>query len=109
MKRSTKPIFQQMLLLLVAISIASTGCSNVKQLRVHATPTDLPAPETTPRLPLPAPIRTLPVDLIPQGDKVCLALSSYHNLVLNEAEFLRWVKEARYRLDLCNGERRHEQ
>lgn len=105
MKRSTKPIFRLMLSLPVAILIACTGCSNAKPLRVHATPTELPAPETTPRLPLPAPIRTLPVELIPQGDKVCLPLAAYHNLVLNEAEFLRWVKEARYRLDLCNGER----
>lgn len=81
------------------------GCSNAKPLRVHTTATDLPTPEQTPRLPLPAPIRTLPVELQPAGDKVCLSLAAYHNLALNHAEFLRWVREARYRLDLSNGER----
>jgi len=66
---------------------------------------DLPTPDVTPRLPLPAPISTLPTQPLPRGDLVCYSLKDYQALALNAADALRWVKEARYRLDLCNGEK----
>jgi hypothetical protein len=59
-------------------------------------------------LPNPAPIRTLPVDWVvvtpgnlPAGDFVIFGMDadSYENLSLNTADILRWVTEAKVRLD----------
>jgi len=57
-----------------------------------------PPPRIT--LPHPAPIETLPVRFhVPETGDVCLAPESYENLALNMAEFLRWITEAKWRLD----------
>lgn len=64
-------------------------------------------------LPQPRPIGTRPVkwtvltpDNLPSGDFVLFALTppNYEALSLNQAETLRWVLEAKHRLDYYNHE-----
>lgn len=57
--------------------------------------------EAPPRitLPLPAPIKTVPVEFNVIDGNVCLAADQYESLSVNMAEILRWVREARWRLD----------
>lgn len=59
-------------------------------------------------LPNPTPIRTLPVDWVvitpatlPEGDFVIFGMdaNSYENLSSNMADILRWVTEAKVRLN----------
>lgn len=59
-------------------------------------------------LPNPAPITTLPVEwtvvtpgTLPAGDFVIIGLdaANYENLSLNMADIIRWVTEAKTRLD----------
>jgi len=69
-------------------------------------------------LPNPAPISTLPVDWIvvtpgnlPEGDFVIFGMDadSYENLSLNTADILRWVTEAKVRLDTYREALQNEQ
>ena len=58
--------------------------------------------EAPPRitLPNPSPIRTVPVEFqVTEAGNICLDTGQYENLSLNMAEILRWVREARWRLD----------
>lgn len=79
---------------------------------MHTVPTQIEKP-TKPVLPLPEPITTSKFDwyvltpaTIPQGDFVFFAVTpkGYEQLSLNEADTLRWVKEAKWRLDYYGRE-----
>lgn len=69
---------------------------------------DLPQPEKTPALPNPQPIDTAPLnwiivtpDRLPAGDGwvlIALTPKDYETLARNQADTLRWVREAMWRL-----------
>ena len=69
--------------------------------------TEIPLP-TKQTLPNPEPVQQLPVTWIvltpktpPSGDYVWIAISprDYENLSRNEADIIRWIKEAGFRLE----------
>lgn len=97
-------------------SVASTmgllllcACSSAPQeLKVTTAQVDLPQPEKTPALPNPQPIDTAPLnwiivtpDRLPAGDGwvlIALTPKDYETLARNQADTLRWVREAMWRL-----------
>ena len=87
------------------------GCSSTPVHEVEVATLDVPLPESRPPIPDPEPIQVLPLkwvvitpDRLPEGRYVFFALTprEYENLSANMAEFLRWIKEARWRLDYYN-------
>ena len=89
-----------------------SACSNVQPIKIVSD--ELPTPSDCPSLPDPNPINLAPVhwvvltkDRLPiGGDWVYFSLSSkdYENLSLNQAELLRWIEEASWRLRHYRGE-----
>lgn len=63
-------------------------------------------------LPKPEPIEALPVEfqIIRQGDGAlfCLSPQGYENLSKTQADTLRWVREAKWRLDYYERELREQ-
>lgn len=52
---------------------------------------------------MPLPISPLPVELFVRDGAMCMTPEHYKNLALNLADTLRWVEEARFRLDYYGG------
>lgn len=82
------------------------ACSSVRPVEVQAVPLAVDRP-ALPRLPLPPPISTQPVDWLvltpdrlPPGDwaAMCVSPGGYETLSLNQADTLRWVTEAFHQL-----------
>ena len=79
-----------------------------RQVEIVHQPIEIPAPKI-PLIPLPLPVDLVPVeweilsgqDFTCEGDFVFISLSpsGYENLSRNQAELLRYVKEAVYQLD----------
>jgi hypothetical protein len=82
--------------LLAATLLACSACSAKQRLST-------PEPATRPPLAMPLPISTLPFDFFEQNDQMCLTPEHYKNLALSLADTLRWVEEARWRLDYYGG------
>lgn len=81
---------------------------------MRTVPTEVARPDPTPSLPLPAPVDlqdvefvVLTPDNIPEGDDwvfVAVTPDGYEQLSLNQAELLRYLREARYQLLYYRGE-----
>jgi hypothetical protein len=88
------------------------GCSTARPVAVPAL--EVERPEDTPALPLPQPIETqsfkwtlvVPGRLPPGDDWVLFALApeDYERLALNQAEALRWIREAMFQLQYYRKE-----
>lgn len=100
---------------LIVVLLASAGCSAAQRaITIAAAPTEIEAPEETPSVPIPDPVRALPVtwrvvtpERVPEGsDWVLFAVDAkgYENLSRNAAEFLRWAEEADWQLRYYRGE-----
>ena len=101
MKHSRKTSRLNSLLLATTLT-AFCACSNVKPLTVEHAVVDLPTP-AAPSLPLPEAMDLQRITPIPRGDMVCYSLKDYKAMSHNFAEIYRWTKEARFRMDVCNG------
>lgn len=98
---------------MMALSVL-TACSAVPQaLRVETATTGIERPKKRPPLPNPEPINTLPVewkvmkegDVVPDGAALfCLSPRGYESISRNQAEILRWVEGAHWRLRYYRGE-----
>lgn len=69
--------------------------------------TDLVKPDNKPLLPNPLPINVWPIkwEVIQQeGPKYCITPQSYENLSMTQADTLRWIREAKWRLNYYRGE-----
>lgn len=76
--------------------------------------TEVKQPDARPPLPNPKPIETSPFkwkvvtrDRLPEGDRwvyYAITPQEYEVLSRNMAEMLRWVREAKWRLDYYRGE-----
>ena len=82
-------------------------------LAVNATPTVVEQPPSKPALPNPADLHNVPVkwllitpDRLPKGKNwvyYALTPQQYEIMSRNEADTIRWVGEARWRLDYYRG------
>jgi len=92
-----------------------SACSSApRELQVTTAPVELPRPEATPPLPNPEPINTASVnwiivtpDRLPAGDGwvlIALTPQDYETLARNQADTLRWVREAMWRLQYYRQE-----
>lgn len=89
----------------MTLLIALGACSGTQPSKLVFTPSNTDKPSDAPvKLPLPKPIKTLPFKVKVENGKVCLAPKDYENLAKNQAEILRWVKEARQQLRHYRGE-----
>lgn len=89
-----------------------SGCSSLP-LQVTSTPADIERPVEKPVIPDPQPINTAPVkwlvltpDRLPKGGAWVyygITPQQYEVMARNMADILRWVKEARWRLDYYSG------
>lgn len=74
--------------------------------------TEVNRPPKVTALPKPEPIEALPVEfqVIRQGDGAlfCLTPQGYENLSKTQADTLRWVQEAKWRLDYYERELRDQ-
>lgn len=95
--------------------LASTlaGCSNAPLTRPDPDALQVSSPPGQPSLPPPEPLDLAPLEWtvvtrerLPAGDFVLVALTprQYESLARNTTELLRWVREARYRVDVCRRE-----
>jgi hypothetical protein len=80
---------------------------------VKTTAIEVPKPDARPALPNPEPINTAPIEFkiltpetIPDGEYVYYGMNvrDYETLARNMADILRWVKDAKWRLDYYRGE-----
>lgn len=102
-------------LALTLVVLALTACSNApRELQVATVQTEILEPQSTPLIPNPKPVILQDVDWIvltpseiPEGDDwafIALTPKDYEVLSLNQAELLRWITEARWRLKYYRGE-----
>lgn len=61
-------------------------------------PLDLAKPRTL-ALPDPTPIKTIPYSWTVKDGKFCLSAKGYEALAKNAAQTMRWIEEAKWRLD----------
>lgn len=96
------------------VLLLSYGCSNLNPIELFTTTVDIERPDERPPLPNPKPIETSPFtwkvitpDRLPDGDGWVyygITPRAYGTLSRNMAEILRWIKEAKWRLDYYRGE-----
>jgi len=108
-QRKSRGLFNSALILAL---ICLASCSSApRELSVTTVPAEILRPEK-PILPPPQPIQTQKIewevitrDTLPAGDFVFFALTpkAYEALSLNTADTLRWVTEAKWRLDYYSG------
>lgn len=83
------------------------ACSRAP-LEIKTVPVELEKPKQIVSLPLPNPIKILPVKWTVgiEGKKAqyCLSPKEYENLSLTQADTLRWAKEAKWQLDYYRGD-----
>lgn len=100
---------------LIAALLALSACSSAPQeLQTRIAIEDIERPTERPVLPDPAPIQTRRVewqvvtpDTLPEGnDWVLFSMTAkdYENLAKTMADTIRWVKEAKWRLQYYRGE-----
>lgn len=112
-KTSPAPVLGWSKIASILALIVLAGCSNAP-LAVPAPAINAARPPEKPALPLPEPVRTLPVEWsvvtpsrLPSGaDWVLFALSptDYERLSANQAEYLRWSMEASHQLRYYRGQ-----
>ena len=98
---------------LIAVLLASTGCSSRRPVEVIVGGTQIKQPNPTPALPNPQAVNLSPFKWkvltrkrLPKGDQwvyYALTPKEYETLARNMAELLRWVKEAKWRLAYYRG------
>ena len=96
---------------LMLVLLVSFGCSAAKQVEIPTV--QIPQPNLRPNLPDPEPIETRPIEwkVLTEKDKlvkgqayIALTPKDYEELSLSMADVLRWIKEARWRLQYYKGE-----
>ena len=98
---------------MLALLMFSACSSAPPEVNVKTTAVELEKPDTRPAVPNPEPIDTAPIEFkvltpetIPDGEYVFygITVQDYETLARNMADILRWVKEAKWRLDYYRGE-----
>ncbi len=98
----------------ITVLLLFSGCSNLNPIELFTTTVEIDRPDERPALPNPKPIETSPFkwrvitpDRLPEGGGWVyygITPKSYEVLARNMADILRWVKEAKWRLDYYRGE-----
>lgn len=91
-----------------------SGCSSLNPVELISSTTEIKHPDARPPLPNPKHIETgsfkwrvITSDRLPEGDQWVyygITPKQYEVLSRNMADMLRWVREAKWRLDYYRGE-----
>lgn len=88
-----------LLLLLLLIALSFSACSGARPLGTRVSVPAITHPLERPPLPDPVAFSARPVEFTEHDGALCLTPQAYENLARNLADLVRWVQEARARLD----------